>query len=742
MKIDHTQLLVSFFRIQCGFEEKVKQFLSKNSPPESRFYKCFGHHDIARFTPCDVVDYQDFNKSPNILQSINLYSIRWDDTTISKQIPGWFTDAPLVLLSLLKLHPDYIDKYGLDGELQAMRYIAERFPVFHPSLSTNLGHSEITLLLKGPDLSGMLGAISKIRREANEASIYKLSAKKDRELSSPIFANSTSFPLVSYESIIDKKNYKKITDKVNPIVMIRCQPGSDKSIGASLRQHGFSTILNLYGKEDILSFGNKEISLGDFTSRLLTFRRSWKNHPGLYSTSTYFNKPFKINDKRRKPQINEVSLTVPLPCQRIITTVMKAARDCPEPEIYNKIISFVNQFSCCAADPYISTEYSDMLEFGKYLVALLREIKSWQKKGKKIQSEIRKDILLDQLHVATEALYQRYSGIEAHLEGAPFPPFFAHSGINRIILAASDVPFFVLNNVKIPSNSSNRWSGFVVFSEGLPFQEFIGSNILSFPARALFSPIEEWPTVTHEISHIAYDNLGLGKLSNKTVKVLSAKLANSPEFPPNEIANFVYEMFAHWFDFCYFFQEQNIESFIEHLWTGWLKVYTVWRRKRQYLLRSLILYIEENYNEFIKTSSDKRKRKKYIRNCLDRMILHMRSVSSDFRDLVADLNEQDWFILCEDTRKIAEGLIETFQILKEKRIDKNLFSKLNAHYQNLDKHVGLLVEGNVITEDIENPSLLLLSVRKKASKDDIRTSLAIILSFANDYRKRRSLLQS
>jgi hypothetical protein len=120
----------------------------------------------------------------------------------------------------------------------------------------------------------------------------------------------------------------------------------------------------------------------------------------------------------------------------------------------------------------------------------------------------------------------------------------------------------------------------------------------------------------------------------------------------------------------------------------------------------------------------------------------MRSVSSDFRDLVADLNEQDWFILCEDTRKIAEGLIETFQILKEKRIDKNLFSKLNAHYQNLDKHVGLLVEGNVITEDIENPSLLLLSVRKKASKDDIRTSLAIILSFANDYRKRRSLLQS
>jgi hypothetical protein len=676
---------------------------------------------------------------------VNLFGIRWSDPSISKPLPEWLADAPLILLVLFKLHPGLLSNYGLKGEIEVIQYLADHLQSADANLMTSLGHSEVLALLKGEDLSTILRIVSNIRDQATIGDVFKGNCvlPKNRASLLPAFANSTSFPLISYELVLDPSDFGRVRGLVKPVVTLRCQPGSDEAIASSLRKHGIGQALECYGKEDILIWFQEAIEIGDFTSRLMSFREEWRDHPGLYSTLTVFLGVPEREAERREPMPDEASLSVPVACQEVHSRLSNALQgDWLEGNVTSELLGFANRLSSCAADPYICVEFADMLGFIEYLVSLLSAMKDDIQRNEYDSSEITKGVLLDQIHTANEALYQRYSGIEAHLEGVPFPPFSSHAGINRVVLAAADLPFFVLNDGFAKVRDDNLWPGFVTFSESEPFQAF-HAEILSFPSRSLFTPVDEWPTISHEISHIAYRILNFGGHAETSLHDLIGRLEGHPAFPPPEVLQLVFEIFAHWFDFCFFFEGKDIDYFIDQLWVGWLKVPMVWRRKRQYLLRSLLMDIWGDYEQFVKTSKGSARRREFIKYRYATMIARLSGKSQRFRYFMTGITEEDERSIFLDAFWVS-GVFKTFEIFRQRSIENGLYKRLNAPYEKLEQHLTLLESGKVVCDEIPNPKTLLFKLKERLVKNGVdihpKISLAMILTLSNDYRRRRRVL--
>jgi hypothetical protein len=718
---------------------------SKNDAQDQGYYKCFGHYDIVKLSLRGPSPEHTFNISPNVLQCISLFGIRWSDPSISKPLPEWLADAPLILLVLFKLHPSLLSNYGLKGEMRVLQYLAHQLQSADANLMTSLGHSEVLAFLKGEDLSTMLRTVAKIRDEATIGDVFQdnhsLSGNKASPL--PAFAKSTSFPLISYELVLDGNHFDRVRGLVKPVVTIRCQPGSDEAIASSLRKHAIGQALECYGKEDILLWFQEGMEIGDFTSKIMSFREDWRDHPGLYSTLTFFLGVPEHETERRESVPDEASLSVPVSCQEVLNRLAAVVEgDWLEDSVVGEVVSFANRLSSCAADPYICVEFGDMLGFTEYLVSLLTTMKDDIQKGEYDSSERAKGILLDQIHTANEALYQRYSGIEAHLEGVPFPPFFSHAGINRVVLAAADFPFFAINEGFAKVRDDRYWPGFVTFSESSPFQ-VLNAEILSFPSRSLFAPVDEWPTISHEISHIAERVLKFREHTEPSFKDLIRRLRGQPFFTEREMLQLWDEMFAHWFDFCYFFEAKDIDYFIEQLWVGWLKVPMVWRGKDRYLLRSLLMYIWGRYQKFVETSKGRKERQEFIKSCYSDMVKRLGAKSQRFQQFMAAIKLDDEEHVLRGAFWLS-GVFRTFEIFKELSIENGLYQRLNVPYQNLEQHLNLLENGKVVCDEIPNPKTLLFQLKERLLRKGVdihpRVSLAVILTLSNDYRRRQRLL--
>lgn len=215
-EIAKTHSCITFYRVRCGYEKEIRASLAAGSE-SGRYYKCFGHYDIVEFCSSALPFRSNFNTSPNILQSVSLCAIHWANPATSKPVPEWLTDAPLVMLVLFKLHPSLISKYGVRGEVQVLDYLARHLEDSHPNVMTSLGHSEVVLLLKGNDLSTMLRSISQVRDRATFGDVFKGSAELpvgDASLL-PVFANSTSFPLISYELVLDQNDFSQVLSLIH-----------------------------------------------------------------------------------------------------------------------------------------------------------------------------------------------------------------------------------------------------------------------------------------------------------------------------------------------------------------------------------------------------------------------------------------------------------------------------------------------------------------------------------------------
>jgi hypothetical protein len=386
----------------------------------------------------------------------------------------------------------------------------------------------------------------------------------------------------------------------------------------------------------------------------------------------------------------------------------------------------------------------------KFITDFISTIESELQLNNSTHARLLQSILLDQIHLANEAIYQRSSATEAYLEGLHFPPFLNEMGISRLVMAATDLPFFAINSALGPERGNKEWSGFMLFSQNTPFQEGPG-EILSFPSRALYDPVREWVTVTHEISHIAYDILSFGGKEKKKIDDLISRLESSA-FPFPEIDDFIFETFAHWFDFSYFYEGKDIDEFLIRLWVGWLKVDNIWRRKLQYLTRSLLMKLWGEYTEF-KATKGRKARFQFIEKNLDEMLAQLNTGVEGFPKFMEDVPKiievdaelkrrfKDYKNILIQNAFYISGLLSVFVDFEKHYRSEDLKNRLNPPYANLAKHIDMLQKGQVICEEIPNPVMLLQSLGNDGTGKPViispPLSMALILSLADDYRGRK-----
>lgn len=736
---------LNFFRVCPGSDKEARASLENGTQAgdSSRHYKCFGHYDLVQISYKGQPSSARMYGSPYILQSVSLPLFPWSNNLITKQTIGWLDNAPLVLLVLFKLHPIVIRDLGLKGELAALHYLASRLGQDRTSIFTSLGHNEVVAIIKGNNFRDLLSCVAKIRDHASIGDVFGSGSMGFGSINNkdmPAFVNTTSFPLVSYELVLDTGNYQLLQGNVRPVLMIRCQPGSDKALIAGLPT-GDKVAFECFGKEDILVMYSDEVALADFTKQIVTLRESWRDHPGLCDTSTYLLGGYETAEEQKPTLHPEVRLSMPDECAHAIGSLSFALEsDWLGKDTKVQLEQFLNRFANCAADVYVSAEYADMLGFLHFLETLLRRIESQFAVHHHQEAQIEKDVLSGLLNLANNALHQRYAGIEAHLEGVPSPLFTATEGVNRVILAAGEIPMYVLNEVLVNERNGELWPGFVMFSEIYSYQAFQG-DILSYPIRALLDPLGSWTTITHEISHFAFVLLNFKGHILDALEKMTEGLRKHPAYPRAGFLQIVWELFAHWYDFRYFYGGEDIHYFIKDLWRGWLQVPTVWVKKKEYLVRSLLMYLYSEREELAAKATSKSKYKLYIKSRFTQMMGY----------LIDEIREMPSFMNEVKPKDIRATIIDAFyfsgifEIFESRFFNEHIYNQLNSGYSDLQKHIRLLENGEVITGEIENPKALLFSLVKKlrgqGTLSPMNTQVAIILSFANDYRRRQRLAQ-
>ncbi|MBU1876725.1 MAG: hypothetical protein KKA58_06430 [Nanoarchaeota archaeon] len=425
------------------------------------------------------------------------------------------------------------------------------------SLYSGIGFSEIVVIIKGNSVEKIFGMIERLRkltfREIFRGFRFpKPQRKFNREL--PIFSDTTTFSLISYNEVLDAENYIKLKGNILPFMEISCHPSCEKEIVTSLGKDARSIL----GKEDLFVYWEGPQKLEEFIERLVEFRKRWGSRNGLYSTSTRL-----LSEKFVKPQkkIKEVEVLSSNIIAQLKLDIFREVLTKGDRFLMNNLQDFLARLNSCFSNVKIAHFFNDMTFFVLHLESLLHQYIKRINSGDYLEKHRTEGDIVALINCANLGFCQRLTGIEIGESPALFLPSTFSGGITRMLGSTSVIPEFIYREINEFESPPNLWPGFLFFEQTHGYQLDRG-EIISMPLEALYSPCsvhENWSTLTHEIGHSYYHRIGFKNKEEEIFEIVKKQIVKDK---PNLIQSFwesmedeVWELFAHWFDWRHIFNQ-------------------------------------------------------------------------------------------------------------------------------------------------------------------------------------------
>jgi len=715
-------LKMDFLRIRPGAEESLVDLLLKNPQQQSHLFKCFGNFDLLLLTESSSMRIDGIlPEGEGVLQSVCTYALAWEwDST--HRLSTWLGDAVVLAVVLVKLNPALLGRHGLQFELNTMEALAEGIGRERVNSFSSMGHSEITLLIKGDDPAEVYRLVDQARRSP---ALRKVLSPDEAPHGQAALAKTTTIMAVSYDNVITPRRFELVKGELEAQLKMSCAPGAEDECVKRMPDGWKKTASANVGRFDVSVQVNG--NAGDYVRRLLDYRRSIRGLP-VYSTYTDLTVPFQDLGGDVQPEAYEESTV-------LRNTLGRFDEACKVADLQGNLQGLAStlrqRLGECARDPLLAWEFADLCPFVELLSDKLEKLKQ---ERQLTDRQLQHESLSILFAVALQMLSVRYPTLEAFLEGTGSPSFHRPIGVKRATDAASSLPMYVYEKLFRTINPTG-WRGFAWF--GAAFQHYEGGEVC-FDQEYVFKPIDQWPTATHEMSHGAFYWLrdGLSQLDELASSQLpQIQSGTGPEHISRK--QLIWELFAHWFDFTYFHQGTAVLDYICGLWSTWMDVPQVWNRKQLYLFRSLLTVVWADLEALHDTRAKPLDRVKLIEQKWYQMIEALQSVPQ-FEEYMSDVAA----VTSNQIRKDAfkwDGLVVDF---RREFSFAGMTDDSPQTLQALEEEAKAVAGGKAIPSLLTNPVALLLKLfyasRKDGTAADHRSSAALILTLANDYRLRLS----
>jgi len=700
-------VVLNFLRVRPGSEKNVVARL-RRADPQSRFYWCFGHYDILHLKLIEGSSHLPSPPSdPDIYQAVLLTTLGWQGPFCTPHLGDW-PEPSGATVTLLKLNPAALEEVGMELELQTLGYLSDNIS---PYTLASLGHSEIVMFRLGGDLSVLLEGVT------GTSTLTVADVLRDRRGtecgSRSLFTKSHTIPLASFRRVVHTGEFNELRGMIEPVLRISCRPGAEPGVVQSLPADPAFDTAHVYGRYDLRIRYRFPVLAGDYLRSLLEFRGSMANTTDLHQTVTDL---FRGNDGLRQQSSDGLPIKPIAPqgseAFKSAAILRSYLRNLNLPENLRRMLAeFEARYVACEADQYVSTEYRDMQGFIHHLAARLAEALRDLEKGRYTHFHNRINDLESQLGVATDALYQRYASVEAHLQGVSFPVFASSVGLNRVIAAASRIVQRVYDHAFL-ARYGTIWEGYVCFWDG-SFRCAAG-DIHSFPADKALAPLA-WDALTHELGHGAW---------------------RASQSRPRMTERLLREVFAQWFDFHYFHPELSAAQFVLRAWRSWIKVPRVWLDKRHYLLRSLLVYCLSEKQSLRDALGDRYKVVPFVRGLRERMVNMLTESVPGFDQYVSGSSpEIDWLWI--EGTAVKSGMPFLLDQCEDTH-DPYLRGRINRGTGKADRQAEQILLGRVVTGGIGNPLRVIKTLASLTDADNFAVSMALIFSLAYDFRSAQA----
>jgi hypothetical protein len=619
--------------------------------------------------------------------------------------------------------------------LKAMVSLVEsskKFPADSFAYFIGFGQSEVLVLQKANKFNKIYEFINLVRT-IKYRDIDTLNNSGDSN-NLPILASTYTIPLISYNNVIIPENYFLLSGDVTPYIQIKCPPGFEAQI---LSDNYFSNFRcrSTLGSADVSAHANSNIDASEFIPNLLDFRKRWSETcPELIDTNT------TISFISENTAVD--TTTYKVDHQRI-----------PDYSNLNAISKYFGDFE--ESLPIVAYQVNDLAgKLNSYLrnklygpsasvlmyapLRILGEIELYEENKHDIgEANYYKGNILQLLDNLENALSQCIeSRFPGSLSSTSYFTGFA-DGVLASIFALDQYAHEIYRIISGCYKNINYWKGYTFFDRR-GFQHYHG-DVFSLPPEAItsvFSPDVNWLTLTHEISHAIFTIIGTNETHSDEIKEAYYRAVDddSPtqnEFIFSKVRDEIYELFANWFDYYHFYNEDH--NFYQiSIWNSWDTVPFVNQEKVEYVTRSFAIYSLQDIDEYLmhvcagtdnKFIIDKwNDYTNYLKDNLPK--IHSKyindSISLDVMSHIQRYFLPLTFILNDSKNPEFKGLV-------------------NKGYTSLDKHISLILQGTIIDESddnvIENPFLLIRECTRMLSNDSTlnksAASCAIIFSLKN-----------
>lgn len=754
--------ILKLIRTSVGVEDSIVTE-SVQKGVNSAFYKVFGKYDIlevsklvdlhSAFPPINDTRILDLNALPCFSWGSDIEQI-WAD------IEGAI--APAVIL--LKLDERVFSDFGLKGLIKIVDYLSK------PEKKTwgffGMGYHELLLWYSGDNFEEIFDYAAYVR--ALTAS--HIFGDAGQFITSKLFFETTTIPLVSYKAVITAKDWKKVTGKVSPLVKVRCTPGYESAV-AGTWDIGWN---NLLGSEDLISNATAKFEAGEFLRQLIDFRKECAELSPVFNTCTHLLK------EKEKSEIDKIigsrlDKRTEFPLFHIINEIWDETGT--NQFLIGSLSNVINILNFQIKEGGIAKNFSDIVfSINSFLLELLQAYKVLVIKND--VADIEKKLRLESL--IFKFLNCAYQAVIQHLPVKDFGdisdinlrPTFACS-INQIIQAISLIPEFLFQAIQESSpplslasefhfeekpkvglagkafnDYYSPWKGFVVFGLTEGYQVVNQGEIIYAPYKDIFKVLN-WITFSHEISHAYYTRICFPIIEKDYLEKSTSVIPRTSKYDIENAIKYYQsstsEFFAHWFDFKHFFDSET-PFYLWSIWRTWLNISRIYQVKSDYWLRSLFIIFCSNWQKRKLQFKDIYQTYKYEP---DRNAKFMEIFKEDLNWLDYFLSDKfpdsmrNILLSSEERDALLEKMLAFYdlcRVFEENYINYDLLRVINSRPATITDDIDKLTKGQLLEHGIKNPFLFLKELLRTIFEGEAvdlndEVKVALILSFWETSRK-------
>lgn len=686
-------LTAVFLDVKAGQEHDVRHHLPL--PAHRHVFEALGTFDVVGIAEVQSLEHPwNYSSTPQARSSCSVTGYLLDDPAYSSPSPHKFIDKnKLAALIFIEVNRQDI-KSEHPFELQRFIELAPKLEALANKsgltigLYGGMGRSDIYAVVQAEQLDQIWDFVQKIR---------SLKSGGEIEDGGALLLSTHTIPLINFD--LFKYNHDgKVEDvgvggETEAAISITCPPGYESELKKHFSEDDYS-IYNLLGDDDALIVTKRKIPTAGVIKTVSNFRVECKTIGDVYlNTSTLIASNTRI--------ANSTNWNFKAEENKIIDQVAEKVMRLRNERLANRLQKLVYRINELKNDPALSQAIGSIGNYPNYLNALIANLRPDENKDE--------GLLMNAIDSAELAISQRTETRFGNIRASYAMPITFGDGIRIPVSAVEKLITFIIDTwCEHNKGFALPWEGFAVYSDSHGFQLREG-EIFYLPTAALYdcqSPIANWLTLTHEISHAIFLRLNVWVEIENLANFLIDKYQENEEITrflrKDQLPDIVNELFAHWYDF-YHFYDADIKKYLEMIWRSWIELPLVSKNFAAYYYRSFLIFLCSNRDDIYKLRHEELaefSQKKWKEHAD-----FFKQIPSIERKLPGDMVT----VLQNEEKFIKHAMVHSFIILEfyASFLNDDFRTAINASFPEIDNYYSSLSSGKVIPKSPSNPYCLL-----------------------------------